>query len=127
MKTGSPQSATGGKGYQFGTAPVFLASISTILGAIMILRFGYAVAHTGLAGALWIIVLGHLVTFPTAMAIAEIATNRRVEGDQQRRDRHFSGKFARRQTCRSDQVRRRRPVPGQRVGKKPHGSGPGLE
>ncbi len=80
MKTGSPQSATGGKGYQFGTAPVFLASISTILGAIMILRFGYAVAHTGLAGALWIIVLGHLVTFPTAMAIAEIATNRRVEG-----------------------------------------------
>ena len=80
MKTGPPQSATGGKGYQFGTAPVFLASISTILGAIMILRFGYAVAHTGLAGALWIIILGHLVTFPTAMAIAEIATNRRVEG-----------------------------------------------
>ncbi|MEE8184641.1 MAG: amino acid permease [Acidobacteriota bacterium] len=80
MKTGSRQSATGGKGYQFGTAPVFLASISTILGAIMILRFGYAVAHTGLAGALWIIVLGHMVTFPTAMAIAEIATNRRVEG-----------------------------------------------
>jgi amino acid transporter len=52
---------TGGHG--FGTAPVFLASISTILGAI-----------------LFIIVLGHLVTIPTALAISEIATNRRVEG-----------------------------------------------
>lgn len=68
------------KGYGFGTAPVFLASLSTILGAIMFLRFGYAVGHQGLAGALMIVVLGHLVTIPTALAIAEIATNRRVEG-----------------------------------------------
>lgn len=63
-----------------GTAPVFLASISTILGAIMFLRFGYAVAHAGLGGTLIIILLGHLVTIPTALAIAEIATNRKVEG-----------------------------------------------
>ncbi len=67
-------------GHGFGTAPVFLASISTILGAVMFLRFGYAVGHTGLAGAVLIIVLGHMVTVPTALAIAEIATNRRVEG-----------------------------------------------
>jgi amino acid transporter len=67
-------------GYGFGTAPVFLASVSTILGAILFLRFGYAVGHAGLTGALLIIVLGHLVTVPTALAIAEIATNRRVEG-----------------------------------------------
>ena len=67
-------------GHGFGTAPVFLASISTILGAIMFLRFGYAVGHVGLQGALLIILLGHLVTIPTALAIAEIATNRRVEG-----------------------------------------------
>jgi amino acid transporter len=67
-------------GHGFGTAPVFLASISTILGALMFLRFGYAVGHTGLAGALLIILLGHMVTVPTALAIAEIATNRRVEG-----------------------------------------------
>ena len=68
------------KGHGWGTAPVFLASVSTILGAVMFLRFGYAVGHTGLAGAILIILLGHLVTIPTALAIAEISTNRRVEG-----------------------------------------------
>ena len=62
------------------TAPVFLASISTILGAILFLRFGYAVGNVGLLGALLIILIGHPVTVPTALAIAEIATNRRVEG-----------------------------------------------
>ncbi len=68
------------RGYGFGTLPVFLAGISTILGAIMFLRFGYAVAHTGLLGIVGIILLGHLVTIPTALALAEIATNRKVEG-----------------------------------------------
>lgn len=67
-------------GHGFGTAPVFLASISTILGAILFLRFGYAVGHVGLVGAILIVLLGHLVTVPTALAISEIATNRRVEG-----------------------------------------------
>ena len=67
-------------GHGFGTAPVFLASISTILGAILFLRFGYAVGNVGLLGTLLIVVVGHLVTVPTALAIAEIATNRRVEG-----------------------------------------------
>ncbi|MCA1636681.1 MAG: amino acid permease [Acidobacteria bacterium] len=77
----APPGQTGGpRGHGFGTAPVFLASISTILGAVMFLRFGYAVGHVGLLGAFAIILLGHLVTVPTALAIAEIATNRRVEG-----------------------------------------------
>ena len=67
-------------GHGFGTGPVFLASVSTILGAIMFLRFGYAVGNVGLFGAFGIILLGHMVTVPTALAIAEIATNRRVEG-----------------------------------------------
>jgi amino acid transporter len=67
-------------GHGFGTAPVFLASISTILGAVLFLRFGYAVAHVGLLGSLLIIFIGHAVTIPTALAISEIATNRRVEG-----------------------------------------------
>ena len=67
-------------GHGFGTAPVFLASISTILGAILFLRFGYAVAHVGLWGTLMIILLGHLVTIPTVLAVSEIATNRRVAG-----------------------------------------------
>ncbi|MBD81192.1 MAG: amino acid permease [Crocinitomicaceae bacterium] len=63
-----------------GTLPVFMTAISTILGAILFLRFGYAVANVGLIGALAIILIGHLVTIPTAMAVAEIATNSKVEG-----------------------------------------------
>ena len=63
-----------------GTAAVFLTAISTILGAIMFLRFGYAVGHVGFVGALAIILIGHAVTIPTAMALAEIATNQKVEG-----------------------------------------------
>ena len=77
--TGSPPAPSQG-GHGFGTAPVFLASISTILGAILFLRFGYAVAHVGLWGSLMIIVIGHLVTIPTVLAVSEIATNRRVAG-----------------------------------------------
>ena len=63
-----------------GTLPVFMTAVSTILGAILFLRFGYAVGHTGLFGALLIILIGHLVTIPTALAVAEIATNQKVEG-----------------------------------------------
>ena len=63
-----------------GTLPVFMTAISTILGAILFLRFGYAVANVGLFFTLMIIVLGHAVTIPTAMAVAEIATNQKVEG-----------------------------------------------
>jgi len=67
-------------GHGFGTAPVFLAGISTILGAILFLRFGYSVAHVGLIGSFLIIIVGHAITIPTALAIAEIATNLKVEG-----------------------------------------------
>ena len=67
-------------GHGFGTAPVFLAAISTILGAILFLRFGYAVANVGVMGALLIILIGHAITIPTGLAIAEIATNLKVEG-----------------------------------------------
>ena len=65
---------------KFGTAPVFFTAISTILGAIMFLRFGFAVGMTGLLGTIAIVLVGHAVTIPTAMAIAEIATNQKVEG-----------------------------------------------
>ncbi|MFC2136871.1 amino acid permease [Bacteroidota bacterium] len=64
----------------FGTIPVFMTAISTILGAILFLRFGYAVGHLGLIGVIGIIILGHLITFPTALAISEIATNQKVQG-----------------------------------------------
>ncbi len=67
-------------GKSFGTAPVFFTAISTILGAILFLRFGFAVGMLGFIGTLGIIILGHLVTIPTALAISELATNQRVEG-----------------------------------------------
>ena len=65
---------------RFGTAPVFFTAISTILGAILFLRFGFAVGTLGFWGVIVIILLGHLVTIPTALAISELATNKRVEG-----------------------------------------------
>jgi len=65
---------------KFGTAPVFFTAISTILGAVLFLRFGFANGTLGFTGVIIIIILGHLVTIPTALAISEIATNKRVEG-----------------------------------------------
>lgn len=65
---------------KFGTAPVFFTAISTILGAILFLRFGFAVGTVGFWGVILLILLGHMVTIPTALAISEIATNKRVEG-----------------------------------------------
>ena len=62
----------------FGTAPVFFTAISTILGAILFLRFGYAVGVLGFMGTIGVILLGHLITLPTALAISELATNQRV-------------------------------------------------
>ena len=64
----------------FGAMAVFMTAVSTILGAILFLRFGYALAHVGLGGLLAIIIIGHIVTVPTALAVAEIATNQRVQG-----------------------------------------------
>ena len=65
---------------RFGTAPVFFTAISTILGAILFLRFGFAVGTLGFWGVLLIIMLGHALTIPTAFALSELATNKRVEG-----------------------------------------------
>ena len=63
-----------------GAGPVYFTAISTILGAILFLRFGYATGTLGFWGAILIVLLGHLITIPTALAISEIATNTRVEG-----------------------------------------------
>lgn len=65
---------------RLGTGPVFFTAISTILGAILFLRFGYAVGQVGFFGTVMIIIIGHIVTITTAMSIAEIATNQKVEG-----------------------------------------------
>lgn len=65
---------------KFGTAPVYFTAVSTILGAILFLRFGFAVGTLGFWGTLLLILLGHIITIPTALAISELATNKRVEG-----------------------------------------------
>lgn len=65
---------------QLGTVAVFLTSAATILGAILFLRFGYAVANVGLLGVIALVALAHIVTIPTALAVSEIATNQKVEG-----------------------------------------------
>ena len=66
--------------HNFGTPEVFVTSISTILGAILFLKFGWAVGNLGFFKVAGIIIIGHLVTVPTAFAVAEIATNQRVLG-----------------------------------------------
>ena len=63
-----------------GALPVYLTAASTIMGAILFLRFGAAVGTLGFFGAIFLVILGHLITIPTALAISEIATNTRVEG-----------------------------------------------
>ena len=65
---------------KFGTGPVFFTAVSTILGAILFLRFGYAVGMMGFWGVILIILVGHMVTIPTALALSEIATNQKVRG-----------------------------------------------
>jgi solute carrier family 12 sodium/potassium/chloride transporter 2 len=62
----------------FGTLPVFLTAISANAIAVMFLRFGYAVGEAGFLGTLLIILVAHMLTIPTAIALAEIATNQKV-------------------------------------------------
>ena len=64
----------------FGAAAVYMTSISSILGAILFLRFGFATGTLGFWGVIIIILLGHAITIPTALALSELATNTRVEG-----------------------------------------------
>ncbi|MDL2230721.1 amino acid permease [Alistipes sp. OttesenSCG-928-L06] len=68
------------KKHGLGTAPVFFTAITSILGAILFLRLGYAVGTLGFWGAVAIILVGHMITLPTSLAISELATNTRVEG-----------------------------------------------
>lgn len=63
-----------------GTSSVFLTAISAILSAVLFLRFGFAVGTVGFLGTILIVLIGHLITVPTAMAISEIASNQKVEG-----------------------------------------------
>lgn len=67
--------------HKFGTPAVYFTAIATLFGAILFLRFGYAVGTVGLWGVFILIIVGNMVTIPTALAISELATNKRVEGE----------------------------------------------
>ncbi len=71
---GSPPSG------KFGTfAGVFTPSILTILGVIMFLRFPWVVGNVGVLGAVAMVIIAHMLTVPTALSVASIATNRTVK------------------------------------------------
>ena len=63
-----------------GIFPVFFMAAAIILGVILFLRFGVAVGMLGFWGAILIVVLGLLITIPTALIISEISKNTRVGG-----------------------------------------------
>jgi amino acid transporter len=64
----------------FGSFPVFITSLVTLLGAVLFLQFSGAVGQLGLVNSFLMVLLAHLVTIPTAMALSEVATNQKVEG-----------------------------------------------
>lgn len=59
-------------------AGVFTPTVLTILGAIMYLRTGWVVGNAGLLGALAIILLAHVITVCTGLAVSSVVTNTRV-------------------------------------------------
>lgn len=59
-------------------AGVFTPTVLTILGAIMYLRTGWVVGNAGLGGAIVIILLAHVITVSTGLAVSSVVTNTRV-------------------------------------------------
>ena len=72
-------STTGAAQKRFGAfGGVFTPSLLTILGVVMYLRMGRVVGQTGLAGALLIVALSHVISLLTGLSVSSIATNRTV-------------------------------------------------
>jgi len=64
---------------RFGTFDgVFTPTILTIIGVIMYLRLGWVVGNTGFLGALLIILLAHVATLTTGLAMASMTTNVKI-------------------------------------------------
>jgi amino acid transporter len=57
---------------------VFTPSILTILGVIMYLRLGWVVGNAGLWGAIFIVLLAHVISVTTGLSISSIATDKKV-------------------------------------------------
>ncbi len=64
---------------RFGTIDgVFTPTILTIIGVIMYLRLGWVVGNTGFLGALIIILLAHVATVTTGLAMSSMTTNVKI-------------------------------------------------
>jgi len=64
---------------RFGTFEgVFTPSILTIIGVILFLRLGWVVGNVGFFGALLIIVLAHIATITTGLAMSSMTTNVKI-------------------------------------------------
>ncbi|AFA48616.1 amino acid permease [Acetobacterium woodii] len=57
---------------------VYVPTLLTILGVIMYLRLGWVVGNVGLWGALLIIVLAHVITVTTTLAMSSMLTNIKI-------------------------------------------------
>ena len=58
---------------------VFTPSILTILGVIMYLRLGWVVGVAGLAGAISIIILAHIISITTGLSVSSISTDKKIK------------------------------------------------
>ena len=59
-------------------AGVFTPSLLTILGVIMYMRLGWVVGNAGLAGAILIIIIAHVISITTGLSVSSIATDKKV-------------------------------------------------
>ena len=79
FKRGEAQVGVRADDGKFGTFPgVFTPTVLTVLGAIMYLRLGQVVGNAGLLGAILIILLAHVITVSTGLAVSSVVTNTRV-------------------------------------------------
>ncbi len=57
---------------------VFLPTFLTIIGVILYLRLGWVVGNAGISGAFLIIILSHIATITTGLAMASMTTNVKI-------------------------------------------------
>ncbi len=75
----SPASSAAAKA-RFGTfAGVFTPNVLTILGIIFFLRTGWVVGHSGLIGALIIVVIANAISFLTGLSLSAVSTSMDVK------------------------------------------------
>lgn len=63
-----------------GLSQVYGLAIVTMLGTLLLIRFGYALGELGFMGAVLIVLVGFAVIVPSTLALSELATNQKVKG-----------------------------------------------